>query len=44
LARPRVLARRQYLLDPRDRTKRPLPQGAGRRPFGPRPERGKDYH
>ncbi len=44
LARPRVLARRQDPLDPRDPAKRLLPQGAGRRPFGPGPERGKDYH
>ncbi len=44
LARPRVLARRQDPLDPRDPAKRLLRQGAGRRPFGPGPERGKDYH
>ncbi len=44
LARPRVLVRRQDPLDPRDPAKRLPPQGAGRRPFGPGPERGKDYH
>ncbi len=44
LARPRVFARRRDPLDPRDPAKRLLPQGARRRPFGPGPERGKDYH
>lgn len=44
LARLRVLARRQDPLDPRGRAKRLPPLRAGRRPSGPGPERGKDYH